>query len=183
MAGTLILVNGLPGTGKSTLAKQLSDDLAYPLIGKDMLKEWLYDNMNASMQESAKLLGKSAAQMLYVIMNDFMAADKSLIVESAFQARYDRDEISVIVANRQARCLEIYCTTELEENRRRFTERLMNGRRHAVHIESVEGFVVNEEILRKYEPLDVGRTVKVDTTHFEGEDYKQLLETIRKDLA
>jgi adenylylsulfate kinase-like enzyme len=183
MPGILILVNGLPGTGKSTLAKRLSTDLEYPLLGKDMLKEWLYDNMNVSMKNNAKLLGKSAAQMLYVIMYDFMVSDVPLIVENAFQAAYARDEVSTIIGKTKARCIEIYCATELEENRRRYTERIINGARHPIHGDTAEGFTVNDVVLKKFGALNIGQTIQVDTTLFGDKEYDQLLNLLRKELV
>ncbi|MFD2079155.1 hypothetical protein SAMN05421678_102422 [Actinopolymorpha cephalotaxi] len=35
----VILVNGLPGAGKSTLAYPLARELGVPLFGKDLIKE------------------------------------------------------------------------------------------------------------------------------------------------
>jgi adenylate kinase family enzyme len=43
MATSLILVNGLPGSGKTTLSRQLGQALSVPVISKDELKEALAD--------------------------------------------------------------------------------------------------------------------------------------------
>jgi len=42
VADRLILVNGLPGSGKTTLAGQLASAMRVPLIGKDALKEAMF---------------------------------------------------------------------------------------------------------------------------------------------
>jgi predicted kinase len=42
MAERLILVNGLPGSGKTTLATRLGAALGVPMISKDAIKEALY---------------------------------------------------------------------------------------------------------------------------------------------
>lgn len=39
----LVLVTGAPGAGKTTLAGPLAAALGLPLIGKDVVKETLYD--------------------------------------------------------------------------------------------------------------------------------------------
>jgi len=39
MADYLVLVNGLPGSGKTTLANQLASAMDVPVICKDVLKE------------------------------------------------------------------------------------------------------------------------------------------------
>ena len=43
IAKTLILINGLPGSGKTTLSRQLGRALSIPVISKDNLKEALAD--------------------------------------------------------------------------------------------------------------------------------------------
>ncbi|MCZ2403537.1 AAA family ATPase [Paenarthrobacter sp. Z7-10] len=43
MAESLILVNGLPGAGKSTLSNLLGEELGVPVVSKDRIKEALAD--------------------------------------------------------------------------------------------------------------------------------------------
>ena len=45
----LIIVNGLPGTGKTTLARRLAADLGLPTFSRDGLYETLYDALEGSL--------------------------------------------------------------------------------------------------------------------------------------
>ncbi|WP_207947905.1 GNAT family N-acetyltransferase [Metallococcus carri] len=44
----VVLVNGLPGSGKTTIARRVAAELGIPLWSKDILKETLYDEAAAS---------------------------------------------------------------------------------------------------------------------------------------
>ncbi len=41
----VIIVNGLPGTGKTTLAKRLAADVHLPVLHRDGIYETLYDGL------------------------------------------------------------------------------------------------------------------------------------------
>jgi hypothetical protein len=46
MIGPVIVVTGLPGSGKTTLARQLSASLGLPLLSLDSVKEALVDHVD-----------------------------------------------------------------------------------------------------------------------------------------
>lgn len=56
----LILVTGLPGTGKSTLARVLARHFAVPLIGKDAIKEPLFDVIGALDRHDSRRLSDAS---------------------------------------------------------------------------------------------------------------------------
>ena len=57
----LLIVNGLPGSGKTTLSRELAPRLGLPLISKDDIKELLFDQLGWSDREQSKRFGGAAA--------------------------------------------------------------------------------------------------------------------------
>jgi len=176
----LVLVNGIPGTGKTTLAAKLSRDLDLPLIGKDMIKEMLFDQMGAREGDWSKTLGRVSSKMLNTAIDTFLVQNVSIIAESAFIAEFESSSLSHIVKAHGIQCLEIYCTTEVAENERRFRERVADGSRHPVHTDGI--LHIDDAVRKRYEPLAIQKVISVDTTHLDDAAYMALLQNIREEL-
>ena len=57
---TLILVSGIPASGKSTMAAYLSEKLDIPMYSKDRIKELLYDTVGFEGRAQKVKLGAAA---------------------------------------------------------------------------------------------------------------------------
>lgn len=53
----LIIITGLLGTGKTTLAKKISKKFKYPLVYKDAFKEILFDTLGYNNRELINKFG------------------------------------------------------------------------------------------------------------------------------
>ena len=62
---TVVVVSGLPGTGKTTLAKRLSVDLRIPAFVKDEFKEAILDHMAGYDLATSRLSGRVAFDLLF----------------------------------------------------------------------------------------------------------------------
>jgi dephospho-CoA kinase len=56
----IIIVTGRPAAGKSTLAKWLSQELKFPLVSKDSIREQLFDRLGSKDRKWAQELGKAS---------------------------------------------------------------------------------------------------------------------------
>lgn len=178
----LILINGLPGTGKTTLASKLTVDLGLPCLGKDMLKEFFFDTIGVGGRDDSRLLGKAVSEMLYMLAANYAEANRSLILESAYFAEFARPAFQKIADTHPVRILEIYCQTEKDIRRERFRLRGDSGQRHPGHFDytlysDLEPHV--PEPIEVYAPMGIGKVINVDTTNFGNVEYKQLLRQVK----
>jgi predicted kinase len=162
----LIIVNGLPGSGKTTLATQLAADFSLPLFRKDAIKETLADALTAihpreeTSIEWSQQLGLAAAACLWRLLSD---AGGNAIIESPWLAHLrpivakELHELGILSHD------EIWCDVPVALARQRFENRALD--RHWIHSESSGSTDADWEMwARNAEPLGLGTVHHVDTT-------------------
>jgi predicted kinase len=105
----LVIVTGLPATGKTSIARRLAQDLRLPLLSKDDIKESLFDNLGWSDREWSMKLGRASILLLYQLVERLLAAGVSAITETAFHPEWARDEFLAIQKRAPFRPYVIEC--------------------------------------------------------------------------
>ena len=82
----ITIIAGIPASGKTTYARHIAKQLHIPLIGKDAIKEKLYDviNYDTSKRENSQLYGAASYSVFFHISECLMEVDVSFVLESNF---------------------------------------------------------------------------------------------------
>lgn len=165
-APTLIVVNGPPSSGKSTLAEQLVGAVGGALVAKDPIKEQLWDTIPRpdalTAQEWTRQLGAAACDVLWTVA---ATAGPLVVVEAPFEREVARPKATAITD----RILEVHITGDPRVLHDRYQKR--RPERHPCH-EAVSAPTLEDMArqLRERRPLDLGPVLTVDTT---GDDDPQ----------
>lgn len=157
----VVLVNGLPGAGKTTLARPLAAALGLPLFSKDRIKEALADTLEAAPGLSARQwsarLDEAAGESLWALLAD---AGRGAVLDGFWPAEL-RDVVAVRVRQAGVVAHEVRCVVPPPVARRRHEEQ--EAYRHPIH----RGVLVDdaqwEELERRAGPLGLAHTHYVDT--------------------
>ncbi|MGH3656957.1 MAG: AAA family ATPase [Micromonosporaceae bacterium] len=165
MTRIVVLVNGLPGSGKTTLARHLSAALHLPLLSRDAIKETYADVLGTIVpfgrdgREWSHTLGAAAGETLWTLLAD---APGGAVLESPWLAHLRPVVIAGLHRAGAKRPLEIWCDVPIQLARERYEKDAPH--RHPMHGEAP---VTDEDwqfLGTVAEPLALGPIQRVDTT-------------------
>ena len=73
----LVIVNGPPASGKSTLARHLAREFRLALLEKDTVKERLYDTLGAGDLVHSQVLGHASIAVLLALAEQALAPERA----------------------------------------------------------------------------------------------------------
>jgi predicted kinase len=177
----LVIVNGHPGTGKTTLGKRLANDLRLPFLSKDDLKECLFDTLGVGDLAWSQKLGRASVELLFLLVERQLAAGAALVMEMPFIPQFHAPRFAELAGRYDFEPLQICCTCDEQVLYERFRRRAQNGERHPGHVDQMMSFETfkNQMLCERDLPLG-GLSIHVDTTDFEQVDYAALRETVAR---
>jgi glucokinase len=131
----LILITGLPGTGKSTLARSLARHLRVPLICKDTIKEPLLDLLGATDRSASRRLSDASFAVMFALARDCLRAGTDVILEGNFRSGEHETALSASIrdAPHAVRVTQILCCAPEPVRIARLKARAHDPSRHAGH--------------------------------------------------
>jgi predicted kinase len=165
MQARLVIVTGLPCTGKSTVARRLAERYRHPVFAKDAFKEALFDTLGTGDREWSRRLSKASFAVLFAGAERVLAAGGSAIVEGNF--RPEHAAVFERVRNAHGVSLvQVLCGGAGPVLIERFEARVRRRSRHPGHVDALALEELRASLARGWaEPLPFDcRTVRFDST-------------------
>ncbi|MCI5957187.1 MAG: ATP-binding protein [Clostridiales bacterium] len=188
----LLLVAGLPASGKSTFAAWAAQRLGWPVLGKDDIKECLFDTIGFNCHEEKRRLDKAATMTMYYAAGQILARGQSVVLDNNFW-EYSRPEINRLIEQYGCKPVTVRFEGDIQTLFNRYETRDKDPNRHLGHVLNchyppVEGEEEQEAAERetwqsfeaKYRArgtLDfaMGPLIRVDATDFSKLCYDEIL--------
>jgi predicted kinase len=154
----IVVVSGPPGSGKTTLARELAPCLGLPLISKDTIKEALFDTLGTGELGWSQLLGRASHHVMYSLA----AEAGSAVLESHFRRGEAEDDLLALGRP----LVQVYCRCPLDLAVARYRERIDAPDRHPGHLpEHQADEVIASWVTSQPQPLNLDAPlIEVDTT-------------------
>ena len=156
-----ILVNGVPASGKSTVARDLSAALSLPLLGLDTVKEALFGELGIGDRQYNRKLGRASYDVIWALVGAF--PESATVIVDAWFGFQPVDLLRDHLARaRVDRICELWCHAAPDVVVERYLKRC--GERHEGHLGP--GYASELRALAaQAEPLALATVIDVDTTH------------------
>ncbi|MYD93605.1 MAG: AAA family ATPase [Chloroflexi bacterium] len=129
----LVIVNGAPGSGKTTLSRRLADALQLPHLERDGLKEILADHLEVADLAQSNALTPAAVGIFYALAAELARARVGMVLDQAYRRGLAEDQLRPLLAS--CRTVVIHCVVPREVSVKRYTGRFERGTRHAAHFD------------------------------------------------
>ena len=126
-----VLVNGVPASGKSTVARSVSEAGSWPLLTLDTIKEAFFHHLGTGDREYNRLLGRASYEAIFALAADF--PEGSIIVVDCWFGFQPVDVLNEHLARaRITQGVELWCHAPPEVIAERY--RLRIGKRSSGHL-------------------------------------------------
>lgn len=128
----VIILAGMPATGKSTLAAKFQKEFGYPILEKDYIKEGLFDTLGFSCYAEKRALDVAANEVLLRWMGAMIKAGQSMIVDNNFDEE-SAQKLRKMLEDNQCKCVTVFMNGDPQVLYERYVQRDSQGLRHLGH--------------------------------------------------
>ena len=193
----VIVLTGMPATGKSTICKALAQAFGFPVVEKDAIKEELFDTVGFTCYAQKRALDHGANAVVIHMVEQILKAGGSVIVDNNF------DDISgkrftALLEQYAPPCVCVFLHGELDVLHKRYTLRDNAHARHLGHVlqehyppregDSLYYTMTREEFYEKFMKRGMdsftcpGGRLDIDTTDFSTVEPAEIVKQVRQML-
>ena len=193
----IILLAGMPASGKSTIAAHLSREFSLPVLEKDAMKEVLFDTLGFSCYAEKRQLDHAANALLLHQTEVFIKADRPVILDNNFDS-IAGEQYNALVEQYGCPAVTVFLDGDTEAFYQRYVARDNAHARHLGHIlqehypplpgDSLDHTMTREEFDEKFvkrgmrEVKLAGHRIDLDATDPASIDLEALIARIRSIL-
>ncbi len=172
----LILVNGVPASGKSTVAEAIAASGPWPLLGLDTIKEALFAHLGTGDREYNRKMGRASYQVMFASAGRFPPG-LTVVMDAWFGFQPEEVLHGHLERAGNPDVVQVWCHAPAANIGRRYASRV--GERSSGHL----GLDYVPELIalaEKAKPLANFPTYSADTTQpFNAEDFTRWLNAPR----
>lgn len=157
----LVIVSGLPASGKTRLARKLAPALGLPLFDKDDILEGLYEALGVGDADWRGRLSRASDEIFQRLAKTSSGAVLTSFWRHSQMPSYSGTPTDWIRSTAE-RLVEVYCLCDPEIAAARFLSRS----RHPGHLDNTkrrEELLAHFQTLAAMGPLGLGKVLRIDT--------------------
>jgi predicted kinase len=131
-ARCLVIVTGLPASGKTLLAAELARVLDVALLAKDAFKESLFDALGSGDAAHSRRLSDASFALQFLVAGQLLAAGRDVLLEGNFRPGEHEQPLRPLV-RQGARVAQVLCRVDEPLRRQRLDRRRQEASRHPGH--------------------------------------------------
>lgn len=156
----LVLVNGVPASGKSIVAHAIAQATGWPLLALDTIKEALFAHLGTGDRLYNRKLGQASYQAMFDLVRDF-PADATVIGDAWFGFQ-PADVLAAYIARASiGRTVEVWCHAPPEVIGGRYRARLAGRSPGHLGADYIPELV---DLAQRAQPMGTSPVLNVDTT-------------------
>lgn len=173
MPPTLLVISGLPASGKTHLGSRLARELGWPFVTKDEYKQVLHDYLPDLTRAQA---GPLSFSLLWHVTGVILAAGGNVVLEAHFYRGLSEPKIEALAQTHGAKIAQLFCEAPLDELRQRHAARVASGARPHIDLPFDHAELPESAC---WTPLDLDAPLRrVDTT--QPQDPAELARWVRE---
>ncbi len=154
-----VLVNGVPASGKSTVARAISANFGWPLLGLDTIKEPFFEHVGAGDREHNRKLGRASYAAIFNLIAGFPQGSTT-VVDAWFGFQPPEVLTGHLKRAGISQTVEIWCRSEPTQIAERYGARV---RKRAVGHPGLEYLPELLALARSARPLSLFPLLEIDT--------------------